>query len=66
MADLATGQPHAAHTTNPVPLIVYDPKFQGGLPEHGTLADVAPTLLAKPALGVIAHRRMRHFAPSMR
>jgi 2,3-bisphosphoglycerate-independent phosphoglycerate mutase len=46
MADPATGQPHTAHTTNPVPLILYDPKFQGRLAEHGTLADVAPTLLA--------------------
>ena len=46
MADPATGQPHTAHTTNPVPLILYDPKFKGRLAEHGTLADVAPTLLA--------------------
>jgi 2,3-bisphosphoglycerate-independent phosphoglycerate mutase len=46
MADPATGQPHTAHTTNPVPLILYDPKFKGGLAAHGTLADVAPTLLA--------------------
>jgi 2,3-bisphosphoglycerate-independent phosphoglycerate mutase len=46
MADPATGQPHTAHTTNPVPLILYDPKFKGRLAQHGTLADVAPTLLA--------------------
>jgi 2,3-bisphosphoglycerate-independent phosphoglycerate mutase len=46
MADPATGQPHTAHTTNPVPLILYDPSFKGGLASHGTLADVAPTLLA--------------------
>ncbi|MBV8359186.1 MAG: 2,3-bisphosphoglycerate-independent phosphoglycerate mutase [Deltaproteobacteria bacterium] len=46
MADPATGQPHTAHTTNPVPLILYDPKFKGQLAQHGTLADVAPTLLA--------------------
>jgi 2,3-bisphosphoglycerate-independent phosphoglycerate mutase len=46
MADPATGQPHTAHTTNPVPLILYDPQFKGRLAEHGTLADVAPTLLA--------------------
>ncbi len=45
MADPATGQPHTAHTTNPVPLILYDPSFKGRLKEHGTLADVAPTLL---------------------
>ncbi|MBV8773632.1 MAG: 2,3-bisphosphoglycerate-independent phosphoglycerate mutase [Deltaproteobacteria bacterium] len=46
MADPATGQHHTAHTTNPVPLILYDPKFKGRLAPHGTLADVAPTLLA--------------------
>jgi 2,3-bisphosphoglycerate-independent phosphoglycerate mutase len=46
MADPATGQPHTAHTTNPVPLILFDPNFKGTLAQHGTLADVAPTLLA--------------------
>jgi 2,3-bisphosphoglycerate-independent phosphoglycerate mutase len=46
MADPSTGQPHTAHTTNPVPLILYDPNFKGTLAPHGTLADVAPTLLA--------------------
>jgi len=46
MADPATGQPHTAHTTNPVPLILYDPSFKGRLREHGTLGDVAPTLIA--------------------
>jgi 2,3-bisphosphoglycerate-independent phosphoglycerate mutase len=46
MADPATGQPHTAHTTNPVPLILYDPNFKGQLAKNGTLADVAPTLLA--------------------
>ena len=45
MADPATGQPHTAHTTYLVPLILYDPKYQGGLANGGTLADVAPTLL---------------------
>ncbi|MGH7923705.1 MAG: 2,3-bisphosphoglycerate-independent phosphoglycerate mutase [Candidatus Binatus sp.] len=46
MSDPATGQAHTAHTTNPVPLILYDPKFKGRLKDGGTLADVAPTLLA--------------------
>ncbi len=46
MADPATGQPHTAHTINPVPLILYDPNFKGRLRNGGTLADVAPTLLA--------------------
>jgi 2,3-bisphosphoglycerate-independent phosphoglycerate mutase len=46
MADPATGQAHTAHTTNPVPLILYDPKFKGRLKSGGGLSDVAPTLLA--------------------
>jgi 2,3-bisphosphoglycerate-independent phosphoglycerate mutase len=46
MADPATGQPHTAHTTNPVPLILYDPAFTGRLKDHGGLADVAPTFVA--------------------
>jgi 2,3-bisphosphoglycerate-independent phosphoglycerate mutase len=45
MADPATGQAHTAHTTNPVPLILYDPKFKGRLNDGGTLADVALTML---------------------
>jgi 2,3-bisphosphoglycerate-independent phosphoglycerate mutase len=45
MADPATGQAHTAHTTNPVPLILFDPKFKGRLKNGGTLADVAPTIL---------------------
>jgi len=54
MADPATGQPHTAHTTNPVPLILYDPKFKGRLQDGGTLADVAPTLLAMLDVGAPA------------
>jgi 2,3-bisphosphoglycerate-independent phosphoglycerate mutase len=50
MADPATGQAHTAHTTNPVPLILYDPKFKGRLRGGGTLADVAPTLLGMLAI----------------
>ena len=46
MIDLATGQPHTAHTTNPVPfvLILNDGK-EHQLREGGVLADVAPTIL---------------------
>ena len=44
MSDAANGQPHTAHTTEPVPLV-----YLGGraleLDAGGTLADVAPTLL---------------------
>lgn len=46
MADPKTGQAHTAHTTFPVPLILLDPSFHGALRSGGTLADVAPTLLA--------------------
>lgn len=44
MVDHTTGQPHTAHTCEPVPLIYYGPQalsFQAG----GSLKDVAPTLL---------------------
>jgi 2,3-bisphosphoglycerate-independent phosphoglycerate mutase len=48
MVDPATGEPHTAHTTNPVPLVVC---AQGGpLASGGTLADVAPTLLGLQGL----------------
>ncbi|HYL57811.1 MAG TPA: 2,3-bisphosphoglycerate-independent phosphoglycerate mutase, partial [Candidatus Acidoferrales bacterium] len=54
MADPATGQAHTAHTTNPVPLILYDPNFKGQMKTGGTLADVAPTLLAMLGLSAPA------------
>lgn len=42
--DQATEQPHTAHTCNPVPFIVINaPSVH--LRPHGTLADVAPTIL---------------------
>ncbi|MEA2236408.1 MAG: 2,3-bisphosphoglycerate-independent phosphoglycerate mutase [Thermoanaerobaculia bacterium] len=47
MFDSATGQPHTAHTTNPVPLILVDPhKRYGTLRSGGSLQNVAPTILA--------------------
>jgi 2,3-bisphosphoglycerate-independent phosphoglycerate mutase len=45
MADPATGQAHTAHTTYPVPLIIFDPSYKGRL-KDGALFDVAPTFLA--------------------
>src|SRR5205814_10648020 len=45
MFDEATGQPHTAHTTNPVPLIVVDPKKRVGTLKSGALSNVAPTIL---------------------
>lgn len=47
MFDEKTGQPHTAHTTNPVPLILVDPKKRfGALRGGGVLSNVAPTMLA--------------------
>ena len=45
MIDYTTGQPHTAHTTNPVPFILvnYDPAYT--LKEGGCLADIVPTLI---------------------
>ena len=47
MFDSASGQPHTAHTTNPVPLILFDRRKRfGALRSGGALKNVAPTLLA--------------------
>jgi 2,3-bisphosphoglycerate-independent phosphoglycerate mutase len=40
-----SGGPYTAHTTNPVPFILCDPKFEGTLRDGGSLEDVAPTML---------------------
>ena len=46
MVDPVTGEPHTAHTLNPVPFILADPDFRGAkLRQKGILADVAPTAL---------------------
>jgi 2,3-bisphosphoglycerate-independent phosphoglycerate mutase len=47
MKDPATGQPHTAHTLNPVPfLYVNDADRQAQIRPGGRLCDVAPTMLA--------------------
>jgi 2,3-bisphosphoglycerate-independent phosphoglycerate mutase len=47
MIDPATGGPHTAHTTNPVPFHLIDEDSNGvKLREEGALEDVAPTMLA--------------------
>ncbi len=47
----ADGTPHVAHTTNPVPFILLDPRLKSPLElRNGKLADVAPTVLS--ALGL--------------
>ena len=46
MIDPKTGQPHTAHTINPVPLHLIDENARGlKLREGGALEDVAPTML---------------------
>jgi 2,3-bisphosphoglycerate-independent phosphoglycerate mutase len=45
MADPATGQPHTAHTTLPVPLWLVDAARRGAVLRPGRLCDVAPTVL---------------------
>ncbi|HEX7252838.1 MAG TPA: 2,3-bisphosphoglycerate-independent phosphoglycerate mutase [Thermoanaerobaculia bacterium] len=45
MTDPVTGQPHTAHTTNPVPLVIAGADSSIRLESGGSLADVAPTLL---------------------
>jgi 2,3-bisphosphoglycerate-independent phosphoglycerate mutase len=50
MIDPATGHPHTAHTTNPVPLVICGSGFRLGT--AGALGDVAPTLLGLQGLPV--------------
>jgi 2,3-bisphosphoglycerate-independent phosphoglycerate mutase len=46
MRNQETGQPHTAHTLNPVPLILVSDKHKGCvLKSGGALKDIAPTLL---------------------
>lgn len=45
MIDPATGGPHTAHTTSPVPFVVVDPDGDQPLRGGGALCDVGPTIL---------------------
>jgi 2,3-bisphosphoglycerate-independent phosphoglycerate mutase len=45
MVDPVTGQPHTAHTTNPVPIWWASPHAAGRRLRDGGLSDVAPTVL---------------------
>jgi len=56
MIDPETGGPHTAHTTNPVPFIVVDPRGGFALRPGGALCDVGPTLLTM--LGLEQPREM--------
>ncbi len=44
MVDPVTGEPHTAHTLNPVPFILAHPDYRGMRLKRGVLADIAPTL----------------------
>jgi len=45
MIDPATGGPHTAHTTNPVPFLIVGEDARGPLRAGGSLRDVGPTIL---------------------
>ena len=45
MRDAETGEPHTAHTINPVPFVVVNPPAAVRHLDDGRLSDVAPTLL---------------------
>ena len=51
MHDLESNQAHTAHTINPVPLVYVGTQVLE-FADHGTLADVAPTLLALKQLPI--------------
>jgi 2,3-bisphosphoglycerate-independent phosphoglycerate mutase len=46
MIDPATGGPHTAHTTSPVPFVVVDGNREHSLRAGGALCDVGPTILS--------------------
>lgn len=68
MVDPLTHQPHTAHTTNPVPLVVLDPDETAPLRAGGALCDVGPTalaLLGLPLPADITGRDLRDRSPSL-
>lgn len=51
MIDPASGGPHTAHTTNPVPFVIVDPDGDRALRPGGALCDVGPTILSMLGIG---------------
>jgi len=45
MVDPDTGEPHTAHTLNPVPVVLIGGPDEARLRDGGKLADLAPSLL---------------------
>jgi 2,3-bisphosphoglycerate-independent phosphoglycerate mutase len=66
MIDPTTGEPHTAHTMNPVPLIVCAKGSARPLTSGGTLADVAPTVLGLQGLAVPAEMTGRDLRSELR
>lgn len=56
MRDPRTGEPHTAHTDNPVPLVYVGPR-SADLKASGALCDIAPTLLT--LMGLAPPREMQ-------
>jgi 2,3-bisphosphoglycerate-independent phosphoglycerate mutase len=64
MVDPETGQPHTAHTTNPVPLFWITRDSGGCRLRDGGLADLAPTVLERMGLPVPAEMTGRSLIES--
>jgi 2,3-bisphosphoglycerate-independent phosphoglycerate mutase len=67
MVDPETGGPHTAHTTNPVPCILVDDRYDGELIADGSLRDIAPTIcnyLDVPVPGEMTGRDLRTVVPT--
>ena len=68
MRDPATGGPHTAHTTNPVPVMLQAPRSMDAGLNDGCLADLAPTLLALMGVAqppeMTGHSLLRRAAPA--
>ena len=63
MIDPATGGPHTAHTTNPVPLVYIDDDTPSALRSGGALCDVGPTVLGMLGVPLPAEMTGRDCAP---
>lgn len=70
MVDPATGGPHTAHTTNPVPfLVIAENAKQFTLKPNGSLRDISPTLLGMLGIdepGEMTGADLRLFAKELR
>jgi 2,3-bisphosphoglycerate-independent phosphoglycerate mutase len=66
MVDPDSGNPHTAHTTYDVDVIIVDDRFKGlQLKADGRLADIAPTLLAMMGLPIPAEMTGQSLLPTL-